>query len=94
MRKGKSRSSKKAAQAVASSALKAAFIKRLREDKSIDWELRTLGQRSLILDVLYLLGISIDQQKNTWYSGFRKFLEEGGVTVDLKCTPHNEETSK
>lgn len=70
--------------------LKTAFIKKLNEDKSIDWDFKILGQRSLILDALYLLGVSIDPIKYSQYTGFQLFLTENGVSIDLKMTPHAE----
>jgi hypothetical protein len=59
------------------------FIKKLNVDKSIDWSRKTLPTRALILDTLYLLGISIDETKYAHADGFEKFLTENGVTLEL-----------
>ena len=89
MSKSKSRSSKKIAQVV-ETVLKTAFIKKLREDLSIDWDFKMLGQRSLTLDMLYLLGVSIDPVKYAQYTGFQRFLIDSGVSIEFKKTPDAE----
>jgi len=65
------------------------FIERLNEDRSIDWKRENLTTRSLILDVLYLLGVSVDQEKYQQHSGFQQFLDENGVSLNLVKTPVN-----
>lgn len=82
----KSRRYKKSA-TIAMSALRAAFIKKLQDDASIDWDFKMFGPRSLTLDVLYLLAVSISSEY-AQYSGFKKFLDDVGVSVDLRMTPY------
>jgi len=66
------------------SGVKEKFIKRLNGDRSIDWDRKILSERSLVLDVLYLLGVSIDEKKYAQYSGLREFAKIAGVELDLK----------
>lgn len=67
--------------------LMADLIKKLRNDQSIDWEFELLGPRSLALDVLYLLGASISDEY-VMYGGFKKFLDNAGISVDLRVTSY------
>lgn len=57
------------------------FIKKVKSDSSIDWagEKYNNGKKSVALDVLYLLGISFDEEKYGFANGFERFLKE----VDL-----------
>lgn len=59
------------------------LLKYLNKDKSIDWSRKALSTRSLILDLVYLLGISIDEKKYAHADGFERFLTENGVTLEL-----------
>lgn len=71
--------------------VKITFIEKLNKDLSIDWEFDYLTPRSLVLDTLYLLGVSIDK-KYSGYLGFKQFLEENNVDLNLTETPHHERT--
>ena len=71
--------------------VKTTFIEKLSNDVSIDWEFNYLAPRSLILDTLYLLGVSIDK-KYSGYLGFKKFLEENNVNLNLTEISNNERT--
>jgi hypothetical protein len=62
---------------------KALFLKKLDVDSSIDWARKVLPTRALIFDTLYLLGISIDPTKYAYADGFKRFLAENGVTLEL-----------
>lgn len=69
--------------------IKDRFLEKLDSDDSIDWERKTLTTSSLIMDILYLLGVSIDSKKYGYHSGFEKFLSENGVSLSLKKTEIN-----
>jgi len=73
--------------------VKNSFIRKLKEDKSIDWDRNMLPTRSLVMDVLYLLGVSINPVDYSYHDGFMKFLEDNGVEVSLNKEPiENERT--
>ena len=63
--------------------IKDKFLSHLKRDLSIDWNGKILSTRSVILDVLYLLGVSIDETKYSHADGFEKFLKENEVSVKL-----------
>lgn len=63
--------------------VKKRFLASLERDKSIDWERKNLTTRCLILDVLYLLGIGIDEAQYAHADGFEKFLTENKVVLEL-----------
>ena len=63
--------------------VKTKFLASSERDKSIDWERKVLSTRALVLDLVYLLGISIDEKKYAHADGFEKFLTENGVTIEL-----------
>ena len=67
-----------------SKTVKDRFVNSLLRDLSIDWDSKVLSNRVLILDVLYLLGISIDDKKYAQCSGFKKFLNENGIGAEMK----------
>lgn len=71
---------------------KATFLRKLDKDLSIDWEFKNLSKKSLVADTLYLLGVSIDEKKYSGYLGFKKFLEENNVDLNLTEKAHNERT--
>lgn len=60
------------------------FLKKLGMDFTIDWTLKRLSARSLAVDVLYLLGLSIDSVKYGGVDGFIRFQKEIGIHVDLQ----------
>jgi hypothetical protein len=39
--------------------------------------------RTLAVDVLYLLAVSIDEDKYQYLNGFNVFLREAGIVVDM-----------
>lgn len=59
------------------------FVKNLNRDLSIDWDRKIVSTRSVILDILYLLGVSIDETKYAHADGFEKFLKENDISVKL-----------
>ena len=63
--------------------VKKRFLEKIGRDKSIDWERKVLSTRALILDLVYLLGTSVDEKKYAHADGFEKFLTENGVTLEL-----------
>ena len=72
---------------VKESKLKDAFINKLSNDICIDWEFSVLSTRNLVIDTLYLLGVSINK-KYSGYLGFRKFLKENNVELNLAEIPN------
>jgi hypothetical protein len=73
--------------------VKAAFLTVLDGDKSIDWDRKVLSTRSLALDVLYLLAISINGGKYQYLNGFNDFLEETGIRITMERKPSKEVAS-
>lgn len=65
--------------------VKERFMTTLFGDQSIDWDFKMLGPRTLILDVIYLLGVSISRRKYKQCSGFKRFLRENGIDVEMRA---------
>jgi hypothetical protein len=59
------------------------FLTTLKNDKSVDWERKNLSTRTLVVDVLYTLAMSVDSAAYAHADGFEKFLMENGVILDL-----------
>lgn len=66
------------------------FLELVQNDKSIDWERKVLGERSLVLDIVYLLGISVDEKKYAYFQGMREFAKDCGVDLDMKKVDREE----
>lgn len=79
----KQKTRRKIATLGAGSKVRAAFIRSLYDDASIDWDRKRLGTRCLALDVIYLLAVSVDPIKYGGYTGLRAFCKEADIDVDL-----------
>lgn len=59
------------------------FTEKVLKDQSIDWDFKVLSEQSLALDILYLLGVSINKEYS-FHNGFIKFLDKCGLQIKEK----------